>query len=71
VKTLAESLCGGANAAIFLGNLAQHHPHASTLHRLAYELAQLTGAQLGFLGEAANSVGGYLAGALPRGDPPA
>jgi len=69
VKALVQSLCGGTNVALFLGNLAQHHPDASTLHRLAHELAQVTGARLGFLGEAANSVGGYLAGALPLGDP--
>ena len=66
-RRIAESLAGGTSAAVFLGNLAQHHPDAAVLHQLAHELAQLLGARLGFLGEAANSVGGYLAGAVPAG----
>ncbi len=68
-QRIAESLSSGSNAAVLLGNLAQHHGQAVLLHRLAAELAQLTGARLGFLGEAANSVGGYLAGAVPFGTP--
>jgi NADH-quinone oxidoreductase subunit G len=35
------------------------------LQRLALELARICGLKMGFLGEAANSVGGYIAGALP------
>ena len=62
-KRIAESLIGGKNAAVLLGNFAQHHPAATQLHALAQALADLTGAKLGFLGEAANSVGGYIAGA--------
>jgi NADH-quinone oxidoreductase subunit G len=65
VRKIAESLATGQNSAIFLGNLAQHHPQANVLHRLAQELADIVGAKIGFLGEAANSVGGYLAGATP------
>jgi NADH-quinone oxidoreductase subunit G len=68
-RAIAESLASGANAAVLLGNFAQHHQQAATLHRLAAELAQIVGARLGFLGEAANSVGGYLAGAVPFGTP--
>jgi NADH-quinone oxidoreductase subunit G len=68
-RAIAESLASGANAAVLLGNFAQHHPQAATVHRLAAELAQIAGARLGFLGEAANSVGGYLAGAVPFGTP--
>jgi NADH-quinone oxidoreductase subunit G len=37
------------------------------LHALAQALAEMTGARFGFLGEAANSVGGYIAGAIPTG----
>ena len=65
VRKIAQSLAEGRNRAIFLGNLAQHHPQASELHRLAQELARIIEAKIGFLGEAANSVGGYLAGATP------
>ncbi len=64
-QRIAASLAGGKNAAVFLGNLAQHHPAASQLHELGLALAEVTGARFGFLGEAANSVGGYLAGAVP------
>ena len=64
-KAMAASLAGGSRKGIFLGNFAQQHPQAAQLHALAQALAELTGARLGFLTEAANTVGGYLAGALP------
>jgi len=64
-RRIAASLATGSNIGIFLGNFAQHHPAAAQLHALAQALAELLGAKFGFLGEAANSVGGYLAGALP------
>jgi NADH-quinone oxidoreductase subunit G len=63
---IGASLESGANAAILLGNFAQQHPAAAQLHAIAQRLADSLGAKLGFLGEAANSVGGYLAG-LPQG----
>jgi NADH-quinone oxidoreductase subunit G len=68
-RRIAASLASGARAAVFLGNMAQHHPRASVLHALGQELARILGARFGFLGEAANSVGGYLAGAVPFGNP--
>ena len=64
---IADSLVSGKNAAVFLGNFAQHHPAAGQLHALAQTLADLLGAKFGFLGEAANSVGGHLAGAAAGG----
>ena len=33
-KRIADSLVSGKNAAIFLGNFAQHHPAATQLHAL-------------------------------------
>jgi len=65
-KAIATSLQSGERKGIFLGNFVQQHPRASQLHALAQVLAELTGARLGFLTEAANSVGGYVAQALPR-----
>jgi len=62
----AGALRGAGNGAILLGNFAQHHPQAAQLHAAAQALAKETGVRLGFLGEAANSVGGYVAG-LPAG----
>ena len=64
-KAIAASLAGGTAKGIFLGNFAQQHPQAAQLHAMAQTLAELTGARMGFLTEAANSVGGYLACALP------
>jgi len=64
-RAIAGSLASGQNAAILLGNLAAQHPRAAQLQLLAQELAGLLGARFGFLGEAANSVGGYLAGCIP------
>ncbi len=64
-KQIAESLVSGENAAIFLGNYVQQHAQATTLHALAQLLASITGARFGYLGEAANSVGGYIANAVP------
>jgi len=64
-KAIAASLAGGSRKGVFLGNFAQQHPQAAQLHALAQALAELTGARLGFLTEAANTVGGYLSGALP------
>ena len=66
-QRIAASLAEGKNVAVFLGNLAQHHPAASQLHALGLALAEVLGAKFGFLGEAANSVGGYIAGCAPAG----
>jgi len=65
-QQVAASLLSGSRVGILLGNFAQQHPQAATLHRLAQQLAQLLGAKFGFLGEAANSVGGYVAKAFPQ-----
>jgi len=64
-RRIAASLVSGKDIAIFLGNLAQHHPAASQLHKLGLVLAEMLGARFGVLGEAANSVGGYIAGCAP------
>src|SRR6266702_5065858 len=66
-KAIAGSLVSGKEVAILLGNFAAQHPQAAQLQLLAQELAGLLGAKFGFLGEAANSVGGYLAGCVPSG----
>ncbi|MEM5429121.1 NADH-quinone oxidoreductase subunit NuoG [Cupriavidus oxalaticus] len=63
---VAEALLQGERRAVFLGNEAVRHPQFSALHALAQWIATATGATLGFLTEAANTVGGYIAGALPK-----
>jgi len=65
-RAIAASLASGKKAAVLLGNLAAQHPQGAQLQRLAQELAALLGCPFGFLGEAANSVGGYLAGCVPE-----
>ncbi|HWQ38862.1 MAG TPA: NADH-quinone oxidoreductase subunit NuoG [Burkholderiales bacterium] len=64
-QRIAQSLTSGERPAILLGNLAAHHPARAQLQALAAMLAETAGARFGFLGESANSVGGYLARAWP------
>ena len=64
-QAIATSLLGGERKAILLGNAAAHHPKAASLLALANWIAENTGASVGYLTEAANTVGAQLAGALP------
>lgn len=66
-KAVAKSLLGGERKAILLGNAAAHHAKASSLLALANWIGEQTGATVGYLTEAANTVGAQLAGALPAG----
>jgi NADH-quinone oxidoreductase subunit G len=67
-KAIAKSLQGGERKAILLGNAAAHHAKASSLLALANWIGEQTGATVGYLTEAANTVGAQLAGALPAGN---
>ena len=62
---IAGSLASGERVAILLGNFAQQHPQAAQLQMLAQQIAAASHGKFGFIGEAANSVGGYLAQATP------
>ncbi len=62
-RRIAQSLIDDGARAIFLGAVVQQHAQAAGLHALAQELARLTGATLGYLGEGANSVGAAVVGA--------
>jgi NADH-quinone oxidoreductase subunit G len=64
-KQIAAGLLSGEPRAIMLGNAAVQHPQASQLHAIAQWIAENTSASLGYLTEAANTVGGYLANAFP------
>ncbi|MDD4964865.1 MAG: NADH-quinone oxidoreductase subunit NuoG [Gallionella sp.] len=64
-QAIARSLISGERSAVLLGNFAQQHPQAAQIAALAQQIAELAGAKFGYLGEAANSVGGYVAGAVP------
>ena len=64
-KAIAKSLLGGERKAILLGNAAAHHANASSLLSLSNWIGAQTGATVGYLTEAANTVGAQLAGAMP------
>jgi NADH-quinone oxidoreductase subunit G len=64
---MAKSLLGGERKAILLGNAAAHHANASSLLALANWIGAQTGGSIGYLTEAANTVGAQLAGAVPLG----
>ena len=64
-KAIATSLLSGERKAILLGNAAAHHPNASSLLALANWIGVQTGASVGYLTEAANTVGAQWARALP------
>ncbi|HEX5049202.1 MAG TPA: NADH-quinone oxidoreductase subunit NuoG [Gammaproteobacteria bacterium] len=78
VARLAEGVAAGAahDAAaaaivrkpglILLGHIAQRHPRFADIRAIAAAIAAVTGAQLGYLAEAANGYGAALAGALPH-----
>ena len=65
-QVIAASLLTGERKAVLLGNAAAQHPQASQLLALANWIGEHTGASVGYLTEAANSVGAQLVGALPQ-----
>ena len=67
-KAIAASLLGGERKAILLGNAAAHHAQASALLALANWIGAQTGASVGYLTEAANTVGAQWVGAVPQGE---
>ncbi|MBT0571468.1 NADH-quinone oxidoreductase subunit NuoG [Curvibacter sp. CHRR-16] len=63
----ARALLSGEQNAILLGNAAAHHERAASLLALANWIGAQTGATVGYLTEAANTVGAQLAKAEPQG----
>jgi len=64
-RVIATSLMGAERKALLLGNAAAHHAQASQLLSLANWISEYTGASVGYLTEAANTVGAQVVGALP------
>jgi NADH-quinone oxidoreductase subunit G len=64
-QKIAAALISGSQSAILLGAAAAQHPQASQLHAVAQWLAQNTDANFGYLVDGANTIGGYLANAVP------
>jgi len=65
-QAIAKSLLGGERKAVLLGNGAAHHANASSLLALANWIGEQTGASVGYLTEAANTVGTQWAKAQPQ-----
>ena len=64
-SAIARSLLSGERKAVLLGNAAAHHAQATALLALANWIGEQTGATVGYLTEAANTVGAQFAGAHP------
>jgi NADH-quinone oxidoreductase subunit G len=62
---IAKSLMGGERKAVLLGSAAAHHSQASALLSASNFIAQHTGATVGYLTEAANTVGAQFVHATP------
>ncbi|HYN59040.1 MAG TPA: NADH-quinone oxidoreductase subunit NuoG [Rubrivivax sp.] len=65
-QAIATSLLSGERQAVLLGNAAAQHPQAGELLALAQWIGTHTGASVGYLSEAANTVGAQLVRALPQ-----
>ncbi|MDZ4146338.1 MAG: NADH-quinone oxidoreductase subunit NuoG [Burkholderiales bacterium] len=66
-KAMAQSLLSGnGTKAVLLGNGAAHHARATSLLALAQWIGEQVGASVGYLTEAANTVGAQLVGAQPK-----
>ncbi|MFZ5594208.1 MAG: NADH-quinone oxidoreductase subunit NuoG [Pseudomonadota bacterium] len=65
-NAIAKALSDANKATVLLGSQALTHSRFSTLRALAGVIAESSGATFGYLPEAGNSAGGWLAGALPH-----
>ncbi len=65
-QSIAAALLAGERKAVLLGNAAAHHAHGAQLLALAQWVAQQTGATVGYLTEAANTVGAQWVRAQPQ-----
>lgn len=67
-QAIATALLAGERKAVLLGNAAAHHAHAAELLALAQWIGEQTGATVGYLTEAANTVGAQWVQAQPQQD---
>jgi NADH-quinone oxidoreductase subunit G len=65
-QAIAQSLLSGERKAVLLGNAAAHAANASSLLALSNWIGAQTGASVGYLTEAANTVGAQWVGAQPQ-----
>lgn len=65
-QAVAASLATGQNMAVLLGNMAMTSPLASVIAANAQTICELAQGRLGVLTTGGNTVGGYLADAVPK-----
>ncbi len=65
-EAIAETLAEDGNGLVLLGNIAQRHPAFADLRSMAAAMAEMAGAELGYVSEGSNSAGAALAGVLPH-----
>ncbi|MDH5572761.1 MAG: molybdopterin-dependent oxidoreductase, partial [Gammaproteobacteria bacterium] len=63
---MAQNLKEANKASVLIGTQAMAQPELSSLRALANLIAELSGATLGYLTEGSNTVGAWLAGAIPH-----
>jgi NADH-quinone oxidoreductase subunit G len=68
-QAMAEALRDAGSGVILMGSQALAHPQASLIRALCAVIGEYTGAIPGYLPEAANSAGAWLAGAVPHRGP--
>jgi len=68
-KAIVSRLKEGERSTVLLGDLANMHPNLSALRVLAEAIAAETNSVFGYLSEAANTAGAWLAGAIPHRGP--
>lgn len=64
-QAIATSLASGERVGIFMGNMAMASDQASLIAANAAALAKAANAKFGYLTQGGNTVGGYLANAVP------
>jgi NADH-quinone oxidoreductase subunit G len=65
-ENIAEQLVNGEKSSVLLGPQAINHTQFSIVRALANSIAQMSGSRIGYLSEAGNSSGAWIAGALPH-----
>lgn len=65
-RKMAQLLRSGTQRTVLLGNLVTTHPQFALIRALAATIAKLGETKLGYLGEACNTTGAWLAGMLPH-----
>lgn len=68
-RLIVEQLKQGGNTTVLLGNQAMMHPELSSLRILADAIANETNSKFGYLTDACNTAGAWLAGAVPHRGP--